>query len=76
MEYRLDQQDFEFDDTNYWVDGWCFRPTDEVEKTAVLITYDESIINGDELIIPFEINGYKITEFADYIVSKYFRKDV
>ncbi len=67
LQYTFEHEVYEFDDEEYWSDGWCYRPTDEVKKEAMLITYDENIINGDELIIPKVIEGYKITEFADNI---------
>ena len=67
LQYTYEHSEFEFNDTNYWVNGWCYKPYSEDEKTAILITYDKNIIKGDELTIPEYINGYKITDFADYI---------
>lgn len=64
LQYRYEGWDYEFDDTNYWVDGWCYRPHDEVEKTAILVAYDPNIIKGEELIIPEIINGYRVNGFA------------
>ncbi len=64
LQYRYEGWDYEFDDTNYWINGWCYRPHDEVEKTAILVAYDPNIIKGEELIIPEIINGYRVNGFA------------
>lgn len=65
LQYRYEDWDYEFDDTNYWINGWCYRPFDESEKTAILVAYDPNIIKGDVLVIPESINGYKINGFSD-----------
>lgn len=64
LQYRYEDWDYEFDDTNYWINGWCYRPFDESEKTAILVAYDPNIIKGDVLVIPESINGYKINGFS------------
>ncbi len=64
LQYRYEGWDYEFDDTNYWINGWCYRPYDEVDKTAILVAYDPNIIKGEELIIPEIINGYRVNGFA------------
>ena len=50
-----------------WYNGFAYVILDESAKTAILVDYDREIIIGEELVIPAEINDYKITEFADML---------
>ena len=52
-----------------WYNGFAYVVLDESAKTAILVDYDREIIIGEELVIPTEINDYKITGFADRLFN-------
>ncbi len=62
--YYYNDMYFPFDDTLKWAQGFCYRVFDEEQKIAGIIGYDSAVINGDELVIPAEIDGYKIDGFS------------
>ena len=62
--YYYDNNFYPLDETVKWAQGFCYHVLDEENKTAVILGYDRAVINGDELIIPTEINGYKIQGFS------------
>lgn len=67
--YYYDNNFYPLDETVKWAQGFCYHVLDEENKTAVILGYDRAVINGDELIIPTEINGYKIQGFSHGVFS-------
>ncbi len=63
--YMYNGEYFEFDDTNFWADGWCYRPINESGKTAILVAYNKEVVASDAVVVPGKINGYKIIAFAE-----------
>ena len=67
--YYYDNNFYPLDETVKWAQGFCYHVLDEENKTAVILGYDRAVINGEELIVPAKINGYKIQGFSHGVFS-------